>query len=142
MKIRNQLRLTPTLSMWRGRRIGLLCLYVMFFLASCQSVQTVKSVEAEKQRTETAIEIISQSNLSKPEKKILITEFRAKDRIIESQSNDVTNAQGKVEQIQKKNVSMAIEVGYGRVLKWIIFFVIGGTLLFIAFKIAKRFAWL
>jgi hypothetical protein len=119
-----------------------LLLSLLLFSFFCQSVQTVKSVQAEKQRTEAAIEIISQSNLPEPEKKILITEFRAKDRIIESQSNDVTNAQGKVEQIQKKNVSMAIEVGYGRVLKWIIFFVIGGTLLFIAFKIAKRFAWL
>jgi len=127
----------------------LLCLYAMFFLSACQSVQTVRSVDAEKKRTEAAIEIIDKSNLSEPEKKILKTEFQAKDKIIESQVSVISKAESKTEAAQAKvdkakeeTKGFAIEAGYGRVLKWMLFIGIAGVILFIAFKVAKKFAWL
>ena len=139
MKNRNQLYIVNML----------LCLYAMLFLMSCQSTQTVQSLDAEKKRTEAANEIIDKSNLSEPEKNILKTEFKAKDQIIESQVSVISKAESKVEtaetKVQKaedKNVSLAIDAGYGHVLKWIIGLGIAGVILFIAFKVARKFAWL
>jgi hypothetical protein len=125
------------------------CLILLFVFLGCQSVQTVQSVAVEKKRTEVAIDLINRSNMPETVKEIVRNELRSKDAIIENQVHVISQNQKKVEsaetQVEKakeETKGFAIEAGYGRVLKWIIGLGIAGVILFIAFKIAKRFAWL
>jgi hypothetical protein len=125
------------------------CLILLFVILGCQSVQTVQSVDVEQKRTEVAIDLIDRSNMPEPVKEIVRNELRSKDAIIENQVHVISQNQKKVEiaetkvdKAKEETKGFAIEAGYGRVLKWIIGLGIAGVILFIAFKIAKRFAWL